>query len=339
LDNRYSRQTLFRPIGDEGQRRLEQAVVSIIGCGALGSAAAETLVRAGVGTLQLIDRDVVELSNLQRQNLFTESHAFEQIPKVVAAEQRLRDIRSDVLLSTTIDHADGKLIEQLVRTSDLVIDATDNFETRLMINDAAHKYNRPWIYGACVGSGGVVFPFIPGVTACFRCLLPVLPALNETCDSTGIISPAVQVTAALQCAEALKWLTGNKDRMMSKVHHFDLWSDERMNVGVSKIKLEDCPTCGLAPTYPSLATSDQAKFVVLCGRETVQIIPDRQRTITLDDVERVGERSAKLVRRTPYFVEIALEPYRLIAFNNGRILIHGLRDKHEARKLYHKLFG
>jgi len=339
MDNRYARQTLFRPIGSNGQRKLEQAVVSIIGCGALGSATAETLVRAGVGTLQLIDRDVVELSNLQRQHLFTEIHALEKIPKVVAAEQRLREIRSDVLLSTTIDHADGRLIEQLVRTSDLVIDATDNFETRMMINDAAHKYNRPWIYGACVGSSGVVFPFIPGSTACFRCLLPVLPALNETCDSTGIIGPSVQVTAALQSAEALKLLTGNQESRMTKVHHFDLWGNDRMDIGVSKIKQELCPTCGLSPTYPSLTASDRAKFVVLCGRETVQVIPDHQRTITLDDVERVGKRSAKLVRRTPYFVEIALEPYRLIAFSNGRLLIHGLRDKHEARRLYHQLFG
>ena len=339
MDNRYSRQILFKPIGEQGQQRLQQSAVTIIGCGALGTALAETLVRAGVGQLYLIDRDVVELSNLQRQTLFTEQQAIDMTPKVVAAKQRLLEIRSDIQLHITIDHADSMLIEQHAKKSDLILDATDNFETRLMINDAAHKYNIPWIYGACVGGSGVVFPFIPNKSACFRCLLPTLPALNETCDTVGIISPAVQVTAAMQSAEAIKWLTGNEDQLMQKVHHFDIWSNEQMNIGISRIKRADCPSCGENPIYPALSLAEQTKVITLCGRETVQIVPDRNRNITLDDAERAATRLSNHVRRTPYFVELKVESMRLMVFNNGRLLIHGTKDNYEARRLYQQLFG
>lgn len=339
MGNRYSRQTLFRPIGIAGQQQLEQSVVAVIGCGALGSAIAETLVRAGVGHLHLVDRDVVELSNLQRQVLFSEQHAKEMVPKVVAAKQRLREISSDVKLSIYMDHADGVLIEELAQKCHILMDATDNFETRLIINDVALKVGRPWIYGACVGSAGVVFPFIPGESACFRCLLPVLPSLNETCDTVGIIGPAVQTTAALQCVEALKWLTGNQAAMIRKVHHFDLWNNSVIDVGITRIKREDCPSCGALPTYPALSESEHTKFVVLCGRDTVQVIPDYNRTIGFDDAETVAKLAQLPLRRTPYFVELQASPYRMILFQNGRLLIHGLSDINLARRLYHQFFG
>lgn len=339
MGNRYSRQTLFHSIGEQGQRQLERAAVAVIGCGALGSAIAEMLVRAGVGHLHLVDRDVVEFSNLQRQQLFTEAHAKEMVPKVVAAQDRLREIRSDVQLSVYMDHADGRLIEELAHKCDILMDATDNFETRLVINDAAMKVGRPWIYGACVGSSGVVFPFVPNTSACFRCLLPVLPSLNETCDTVGVIGPAVQATAALQCAEALKWLTGNHAALMRKAHHFDLWGNARLDVGFTKIRRADCPSCGDSPSYPALAEREQAKFVSLCGRDTVQVIPDRSRTIHLNTAEAAGKLAHVPIRSTPYFVELQVEPYRLILFQNGRLLIHGLSDVRQARKLYHQLFG
>jgi len=339
MDDRYSRQRLYTPIGLQGQRRLEQAKVTIIGCGALGSAIAETLIRAGVGQLHLVDRDVVELSNLQRQQLFSERQAQDMMPKVTAAEQRLLEIRSDVQLTLTMDHADGRLMEQLARQSDLIMDATDNFETRLAINDAAYKYNRPWIYGACAGSCGVVFPFLPDSPACLRCLLPILPSLNDTCDTAGIIGPAVQITAALQCTEALKWLTGNKGALMRKVHHFDAWNNTRMDVGIERIKQPNCLTCGAEPVYPSLLPMEQTKLTVLCGRDTIQIIPDRKRKLTLADAEQAGRLAHASVRKTPFFVELHLQEYRLIVFANGRVLIHGLIDIHKGRKLYHQIFG
>ncbi len=340
MDNRYSRQRLFKPIGEQGQQLLEQAAVTVIGCGALGSAIAESLVRAGVGQLHLVDRDIVEYSNLQRQQLFTEQHAEESTPKVEAARARLLDIRRDARIAVYLDHADGILMERLALRSDLIMDATDNFETRLLINDAARKHKRPWIYGACVGSSGVVFPFLPESPVCLRCLLPVLPSLNETCDTVGIIGPAVQYTAALQCAEALKFLTGNADAMMTKVCHFDLWNQSHMTIGVSRIRRPDCPTCGGAPTYPELAASAHTKVAVLCGRDAVQIIPDRNRQIALADAEKAGIAAGAAIRRTPFFTELRLaEGVRVMVFENGRLLIHGIGDVHEGRKLYHQLFG
>lgn len=339
MDERYSRQTLFKPIGHEGQKQIETATVTVIGCGALGSAIAETLVRAGVGVIHLVDRDFVELSNLQRQQLFSEEDAAQMLPKVAAAEKRLKAIRNDVRLHIYLDNLDVQLIEKLASDSALIMDATDNFETRLMINDAAVKHRIPWIYGACVGSSGVVFPFVPGETSCFRCLLPVLPAVNETCDTTGIISPAVQVTAALQCAEAMKWLSGNHEALRKKVHHFNLWDNTQLDIGISRIKNENCETCGKQPTFPSLKSSNSSSYAVLCGRDAVQVLPDPQRLITLDDAEKIGKDMKIPIKRTPYFVEIHVFNHRMVLFGNGRLLIYGIRNVSEGRKLYHQLFG
>ncbi|WP_040226203.1 ThiF family adenylyltransferase [Bhargavaea cecembensis] len=339
MDGRYSRQTLFSPVGEEGQREIGEATVAVIGCGALGSAISETLVRAGIGELLLVDRDYVELSNLQRQQLFTEEDARQMLPKVVAAERRLREIRRDVNISTWIRNADGPLMEELARRSAVIMDATDNFETRLLINDAAAKHGIPWIHGACVGSSGTVFPFVPGRSACFRCLLPVLPAVNATCDTAGIIPPAVSVTAALQCAEAMKWLTGNRDSVRRKVHHFDLWSNEQLDIGVSRIQNPECETCGSSPVYPELAPRAAGSTAVLCGRDAVQILPDPARPITLDAGEAIGRRLGGKTRRTPYFVEFRAFGRRLVLFGDGRLLIHGAKTSDEGRTLYHRLFG
>ncbi|URJ44428.1 ThiF family adenylyltransferase [Paenibacillus polymyxa] len=339
MNERYSRQILFRPIGGEGQRNLSAAVVTIIGCGALGSAIAETLVRAGVGEIHLVDRDYVEVSNLQRQQLFTEQDAAEMQPKVMAAEKRLKAIREDVRLHTYLDNLDAELVQELASRSILLMDATDNFETRLLINDAALKAGIPWIYGACVGSTGVVFPFVPGESACLRCLLPSLPAINQTCDTAGIISPAVQVTAALQCAEAMKWLSGRRDKMRRKVHLFDLWENTQMDIGISRIRNQECPTCGEHPTFPALTASRRSAYAALCGRNVVQVLPDPHRPITLDDAEKMGRLIADRVKRTPYFVEFYAFKHRMILFKNGRLLIHGVRSVANGQKLYHQLFG
>ncbi|QDY83558.1 thiazole biosynthesis adenylyltransferase ThiF [Paenibacillus polymyxa] len=339
MKERYSRQILFRPIGSEGQRNLSEAVVTIIGCGALGSAIAETLVRAGVGEIHLVDRDYVETSNLQRQQLFTEQDAAQMLPKVTAAEKRLKAIREDVRLYTYLDSLDAGLAQELAGKSTLLMDATDNFETRLLINDAALKAEIPWIYGACVGSTGVVFPFVPGKSACFRCLLPSLPAINQTCDTVGIISPAVQVTAALQSAEAMKWLSGKRDQMRSKVHLFDLWENTQMDIGISRIHNPDCPTCGEKPVFPALTAPHRSAYAALCGRDVVQVLPDPHRPITLDDAEKMGRLMAEHVKRTPYFVEFYAFKHRMILFKNGRLLIHGIGSVARGQKLYHQLFG
>ncbi|KAA0955783.1 thiazole biosynthesis adenylyltransferase ThiF [Sporosarcina sp. ANT_H38] len=339
MENRYSRQTLFKQIGQVGQDKLGSAHVVIIGCGALGSAVSETLVRAGVGKLTIADRDYVEPSNLQRQQLFTEQDAREGVPKVVAAEARLKMIRENIEIVTVLDHVDGPIIELITENADLIMDATDNFETRLLINDIAWKKNIPWIYGACVGSSGTMFPFVPGESACFRCLLPVLPSVNETCDTSGIIAPAVQIAAAYQSAEALKWLTGNKDMLRKKVLHFDAWNNTHAEAGISRMRNEVCKTCGETPTYPALHRTEGAGYAVLCGRDIVQIIPSASRFLTIEDGEKVAKNSGEPYKVTPFFVEFTAEGYRCIVFGNGRLLVHGLKDMKIGRKLYHQLFG
>ncbi|MCT6924281.1 ThiF family adenylyltransferase [Metasolibacillus sp.] len=338
MDERYSRQILFRPVGELGQRHIQESTVGIIGCGALGTALAETLTRAGIGQLYLVDRDYVEFSNLQRQQLFTEQDAIDMVPKVIAAEKRLKMIRTDMKLVTYLQNADGFLLEQLAQKCDLLLDATDNFETRLLINDAALKYRIPWIYGACVGSSGVVFPFIPRASACFRCLLPALPSLNQTCDTVGVLAPAVQTTAALQGMEALKWLSDNHHHMRKKVHYFDLWESTTMDIGISRLKRAECPTCGDNPIYPALQDSSQEP-AVLCGRNAVQILPDLKRPLTLDHVEQVACKLQTSLKRTPYFAELHAFDRRIIVFTDGRLLIHGAKTAAEGKKIYHQLFG
>ena len=337
--SRYSRQTLFKPIGHEGQERLKNSTILVLGCGALGTSISETLVRAGIGKLILADRDYVEFSNLQRQQLFTEQDAVKGTPKVIAAERQLKEIRSDVEIQTVLNHIDGPLLEELVKGVDVILDGTDNFETRLLINDVSWKTGIPWIYGACVGSSSTVFPFVPADMACFRCLLPVLPAVNETCDTTGIIAPAVQITAAHQSAEALKWLSGNQSAMRKKMLTYDVWENTSVEAGITRMKNPSCQTCGPNPVYPSLLPESGTSYAVLCGRDTVQIIPEKERVLSLTDVEEVAKRQENPYKKTPYFIEMEANGYRCIIFINGRLLIHGLKDIKKGRKIYHQLFG
>ena len=339
MDSRYSRQVLFKPIGTSGQHQLSSSTVAIIGCGALGSAIAETMVRAGIGTIHLADRDYIELSNIQRQQLYTEEDAQNMLPKVVAAEKRLITINSEVILHTYLQNVDHQLIDYLATKVDIIMDATDNFETRMLINDAAYKHNIPWIYGACVSGSGVVFPFRPEQTACFRCLLPVLPTVNETCDTVGIISPAVQITAATQCAEALKLLSNNVDAIRTKVHHFDCWNNTSLDIGISKLRNATCPTCSEHATYPSLERDQQSQYAVLCGRDAVQVLPSPGRKVTLKDAEKLTKNLKLFKRKTPYFVEFEREQYRMILFRDGRLLIHGIKDVNLGRRLYTEIFG
>lgn len=338
-NDRYSRQILFDPIGREGQRALQSASAAVIGCGALGSAIAETLTRAGIGELHLVDRDYVEWSNLQRQQLFAESDAAQMLPKVEAAKRRLLSIRSDLQLHTYLDELDAPLMRRLAASCSIIMDATDNFETRLLINDAAFEAGVPWIYGACVGASGTVFPFVPGHTPCFRCLFPSLPPVNDTCDTSGIIAPAVQMTASIQCAEAIKWLTWNTKTLRKKVHHFDLWTGAQLDIGVSRIRSAGCESCGETPTFPALNHVRRPAFAALCGRDTVQVLPDPNRMVTLDDMERIGFRFGERLKRTPYFVEFYAFGFRFILFGNGRLLIHGTGSVEAGRKLYRQLFG
>lgn len=285
MNNRYSRQVLFLPIGKDGQEKISTKHVLIIGAGALGSANAEALVRAGIGQLTIVDRDYVEWSNLQRQQLYTEQDAEKRLPKAIAAKNRLTSINSSVSIEAVVADASVLELEKWAQKADLIIDGTDNFETRMMINDIAQKYKVPWIYGACVGSYGVSYTIIPEKTPCLSCLLETVPLGGVTCDTAGIIGPAVNMVAANQITEALKILVGDLESLRNKLVSFDLWKNQHRTIKVDKLKKEDCPSCGNNRSYPFLTFENQTKTTMLCGRDTVQIRPPSPVTRDLETLE------------------------------------------------------
>lgn len=339
--NRYSRQVRFTPLGQKGQQHLTEATVLIVGAGALGSSSAETLVRAGVGKVIIADRDYVEWSNLQRQQLFTEQDAQDRMPKAIAAQRRLQQINSDVTIEAHIADVTADEMNDLAKGVDLIMDATDNFETRLMINDISQKYNIPWIYGGCVGSYGITFTIIPGITPCLQCLMESAPLGGDTCDTSGIIPPAVQMVVAHQCTEAIKILSGNTDQLRGTLLSFDLWNNEQVSIKMNSARKPNCPSCGSQPTYPHLTQAGQSKTEVLCGRDTVQIRPAQKMII---DLEQTAQRLAKLeenqVSVTPFLVSMTMpNEQRFVIFRDGRVMVHGTKDIAEARTLYHRYFG
>src|SRR5690625_1795039 len=232
MGDRYSRQSLFAPIGESGQQKLATKHVLIIGLGALGTGTSEALTRAGIGVLTIVDRDYIEWSNLQRQQLYTEKDAKMHVPKVVAAEKRLREINSEVDIHAHIMDVVPEELEQLVHGVDLILDATDNFDIRMMINDIAQKHHIPWIYGSCVGSYGMSYTIIPGETPCLNCLLGTVPVGGPTCDTAGIIHPTASQVVVHQTAEALKILTDNQEALRGKLISFDLWNNQTVQMNV-----------------------------------------------------------------------------------------------------------
>ncbi|GAB6930177.1 thiazole biosynthesis adenylyltransferase ThiF [Paenibacillus sp. JCM 10914] len=338
--DRYSRQIRFAPFGKEGQARLRASHVLVVGAGALGSSIAETLVRAGVGTLTMVDRDYVEWSNLQRQQLYTENDAIHRLPKAIAAAQRLREINSECRIHVSVMDARANELEQLCQDVQLIMDATDNFETRLIVNDLSYKYRIPWIYGGCVGSSGVSFTFRPGATPCLNCLLGHIPLGGDTCDVNGILPQAVQMVTSHQTMEAMKWLAGQEHMLRDNMISFDVWRNEQVAFRVDKAKKEDCPTCGGSPDYPYLSAANVEKSEVLCGRDTVQIRPASTKQLELRLLaERLNQLDDGTATLTPYMVIYQNQHHRLVIFADGRALIHGTSDLAEARSIYHKFVG
>lgn len=336
---RYSRQILFQPIGKNGQEKLKEKHVLIIGAGALGSGCAEILARSGVGTLTIADRDYVEESNLQRQQLYTEEDASTSLPKAYAAEQRLKQINQSIEISGLVTDVTPEVLERFSDV-DLIIDATDNFDTRLSINDFCQKQNIPWIYGACLGSYGISYNFIPGKTPCMSCLLEQIPLTGATCDSEGIIAPAVQMVTSIQTAEALKILTENWDSLRTTLLSFDLWNNERSEIDVSVLKTDSCLSCGANPDFPYLKYQHQTKAAVLCGRNTVQIRPGSPHQADLSHWESVFQGLGYNTRRNSYLLSVSLEkPYRLVCFLDGRVFIHGTNEIQKAKSIYYRFFG
>lgn len=338
MSDRYSRQQLFQPIGEEGQQKLSQKHVLIIGAGALGTGSSETLVRAGVGKVTIVDRDYVEWSNLQRQQLYTEKDALERMPKAIAARHRLRQINSEVEIDAKVADVTTEEIEQLVDGVDLIIDATDNFDIRMLINDAAQKYRIPWIYGAIIGSYGLTYTILPGKTPCLNCLLERVPIGGATCDTVGVISPIVQLVVAHQCAEALKILVEDDAAIRTTLLSFDLWRNQQTRMSVDKLKKEDCPSCGPNPSFPYLSQANHTKTAVLCGRDTVQIRPPAPAQRDLDQLAEMLAPHGK-VEKNPYLISFTTGNHRLAIFQDGRVLVHGTKDVTEARALYYRYLG
>jgi len=339
MHNRYSRQQLFSPIGENGQQQLNEKHVLIIGVGALGSASAEALVRAGIGKLTIIDRDYVEWSNLQRQQLYTEQDAQEKVPKVIAAKKRLQSINAEVEVNAYILDASSEKLPELLENVDLLMDATDNFDIRFMLNDLAQKYQIPWIYGSCVSSYGATYTIVPGKTPCLHCLLKVMPnTTGMTCDTVGIISPAVQIVAAYQVAEAFKILVGDEKALRKTYLTFDVWQNQHYEMNVEKLRKEDCPSCGENPTYPYLSFENQTKLEVLCGRDAIQIRPPKPVQYNLEQLA-VQLRPYGEIQQNPYLLSLQAADYRIVIFQDGRVVIHGMQDIQEAKSIYYRLLG
>ena len=334
--NRYSRQILFDPIGEKGQQLLREKHVLIVGLGALGTQSSETLARAGIGKLTIVDRDYIEWSNLQRQQLYTEEDAEGRIPKAVAAEKRLKAINSEVEIESHIMDVTPLELEELVKGVDLILDGTDNFDIRMMINDISQKYNIPWIYGSCVGSYGMSYTIIPGKTPCLHCLLETVPVGGPTCDTAGIISPTVSQVVVHQTTEAFKLLTGNEDALRNKLISFDVWENQTVQMNVSSLKNKHCPSCGEDATYPFLSFDEQTKTAVLCGRQSVQIRPPKKQTRNLQQLADQLVKTGGKVEVNDFLLSFTIDDERMVLFQDGRALIHGTNDVDKAKTLYHR---
>jgi len=337
LFERYSRQILFAGVGEAGQQRLASSRAVIVGCGAIGAATASLLARAGVGRLRILDRDFVEPSNLQRQSLFDESDARDSLPKAVAAQQKLRSVNSSISIEGIVADLTSQNADELLSGFDLILDGTDNFETRFLINDFAVKNNRPWIYAAAVGSYGVTMTIRPGLTACLACLLEgerAASGVEETCDTVGVLGPVVQLISSLESAEALKFLAGKEDALHDRLISSDVWSGRFQSVEISRNA--DCRAC--ARRDFSYLEGDAQPHVTMCGRDSVQI-HERFRSL---DLAALGARlatAAESVRHNEFLLRFRVPPYEMTVFADGRAILKGSQDPAVARSLYARFIG
>lgn len=331
---RYSRQTLFKPIGPDGQRKISASRVLIVGMGALGTVLASHMVRAGVGMLRMADRDYVELSNLQRQMLYDEEDAALALPKAVAAERKLARVNSGVRLEPVVTDVTAVNAEMLLDGIDLVLDGTDNFRTRLLLNDACFRRGIPFLYGGAVSAQGMTAMLIPGETCCLRCLIGSGEGGGQTCDTVGVIAPIVDIVASFQAVEALKYMVGDAEARRGGLLSLEVWHYQTMNLKLPGPK-PDCPTCGLR-RYPALEAGSE-EVSTLCGRETVQI--DARKPLNLEKWERLLSASCN-VDRNPFLLRAELpEGERLVLFPDGRVLVQGTEDPIRARSLFDRYIG
>jgi molybdopterin/thiamine biosynthesis adenylyltransferase len=337
LEERYSRQILFRGIGAAGQRKLARARAAIVGCGATGSALAGLLARAGVGTLRIIDRDYVEPSNLQRQSLFDEADAAESLPKAVAAARQISAFNSEITVDAKVEDLVPGNIAALLDGMDLILDGTDNFETRYLINDYAVDRGLPWIYSAAVGSYVVTLNVLPQVTACLACIFPDSPrGMVETCETSGILNSAVNLVASISATEALKLLVeGPTSRTLRRtLLSFDLWTNDRAEIAAAKPR----PGCRACSERDFIHLAGEGRpHITLCGRNSVQI-HERQRPIDFAELDRRLQPHGT-VRRNDFVLKFWHDCYEMTLFPDGRAIIKGTTDTAVARSLYARFVG
>ena len=327
---------LFAGLGTQGQERLLSSSVVVVGCGAIGAATANLLVRAGVGYVRILDRDFVESSNLQRQMLFEESDARESLPKAVAAERRLRAINSDVNVEGIVADLNAKNARELLSGFPLILDGTDNFETRFLINDLAVEAGTPWIYAAAVSSYGVTMTIRPGLTACLACLLDSSDGLGheESCDTIGVLGPIVNLISSLQAAEALKLLAQRDAALTGRLISADIWSSRFQSVVPERNP--ECQCCGRG-NFVYLRGEAQP-HITLCGRDSVQI-HERHRKLDLPQMQERITPLASEVRQNGFLLRFRIPPYEMTVFADGRAMIRGTTDPSVARSLYAKYIG
>ncbi len=334
IDDRYSRQVLFKEIGEEGQQRLAESRVVIVGCGATGSALALLLARSGVGMLRILDRDYVEPSNLQRQSLFDENDARESVPKAIAAARQIARFNSQIVVEPHVADLIPANADSLLGGCDLILDGTDNFETRYLINDYAVKNSVAWIYSAAVASYAVSMNILPGETACLACVFPESPrGTVETCETAGILNSAVNLVASIAATEALKVQVGARTKMRRTLLSWDVWTNERAELAAMHPRAE-CRAC--LRDFVHLA-GEGRPHITLCGRNSVQI-HERQRPVDF------GELSTRLqplgnVRHNEFVLKFWREPYEMTLFPDGRAIIKGTTDTAIARSLYARFVG
>lgn len=338
--SRYARQIRFGGIGTGGQQRLMDSRALICGCGALGSVIANTLARAGVGSLRIIDRDFLEISNLQRQVLFDEQDVAQGLPKVIAAANKLRAINSTIEIESIVADVNYRNLPEFCRGVDVLLDGTDNFETRFLLNDAALKYSIPFIYGGCLGSEGQSMTVLPGETPCLQCLIPESPppGTTPTCDSAGILSTIINVIASIQSTEALKILSGNRDAVQRGLLLFDVWENRYRQLQISGLsQTENCPACHQR-IYSWLDGSHGIQPAVLCGRNAVQLVAPENVAINLDMLEQKLTGLGR-ISRNPFLLRFAVEPYQLTIFKDGRTIVSGTDDVLTAKSVFARYIG
>jgi len=338
--SRYDRQARFAPLGAAGQRSISASRALVCGCGALGSVVAETLVRAGVGFVRIVDRDFVELSNLQRQVLYDENDAADGVPKAIAACNKLRRINSEIVIEPVVADVSYRNVGELAGDVDVIVDGTDNFAIRFLLNDFAVKHGTPWIYGGCIGAEGQTMTILPGETACLACLMSDAPppGTTPTCDTAGIIAPIIGVVASMEAAEALKILSGNRAAINRKLTIVDLWDNQIRTVDLGKLQQSgDCRACG-RKEFEWLTGRRGESTAALCGRNAVQISAPPGTTVSLD---RLAERldGVGRVQKNAFLLRLSVDEYVLTVFPDGRTIVGGTSDIAAARTVHARYIG